>query len=100
MGQCHAFAVALHKATDWPIVVFPNGGGHVVVEHPSGRYVDITGWVDEDELTGYYGGYHRYATPEELEDESSDGTWYPLHVEEASTFVAPLLDTIAEHRKA
>ena len=51
-GHCHSLALALNKLTGWPIY----GAGapwdtedspaHVFVKHPSGRFVDITGFMD------------------------------------------------------
>jgi hypothetical protein len=56
-GQCHSLALALHRLTGWPLRVLcrrygsepsddllaARSGIHVVVEDPTGRFVDIDG---------------------------------------------------------
>ena len=50
-GNCHSFALAVHKLTGWPLLgVFRPSDmrdgmpSHVIVEDPLGRYVDIEGF--------------------------------------------------------
>lgn len=55
-GQCHSFAVAVHKLTGWPLRAVDNQGDdgipdHIMVETPNGRLFDITGFERE----GNYG---------------------------------------------
>lgn len=99
MGQCHAFAIALNRATGWPILLFDGWGGHVVVQHPSGRVVDIEGFKEPEDVANFYGDTVEEHTEDSLR-EALDGSWYALRVEEAETFVAPLLESIQQHREA
>jgi len=60
-GACFDFAAALSEMTDWPVFEIQWGtartddptecedsgyGIHRVVQHPSGRYLDASGWTD------------------------------------------------------
>lgn len=57
-GHCHSFALAMHKLTGWKMVAVCLPGeyidvptvdeapSHVMVQHPSGKYVDIHGFRD------------------------------------------------------
>lgn len=61
-GQCHAFALALHQLTGWPLYLLchdeddpMDSWTHVVVRHPDGSYIDIDG-ASED-LPEAWGAY-------------------------------------------
>ena len=59
-GYCTEFAIALHRLTGWPIVVFNEvvkeddeyyfNLVHVAVKSPSGKYVDVRGARTEQEI--------------------------------------------------
>ena len=66
-GQCHAFALAMHRLTGWQLIgLFEDKWewrdylegvdtpGHVVVQSPDGHYVDVTGTNALEEWRGYY----------------------------------------------
>ncbi|TLX15949.1 hypothetical protein [Rhizobium sp. MHM7A] len=112
-GACAALAYALHEATGWPIIGITDshnihdrklGGGsslHWGVEHPSGKFLDIDGLRDFDEVVDNYS-----ADADDGEAAWGRGTradieeWYiaaqgePISIKLARTFVDPLLDRI------
>jgi hypothetical protein len=70
-GNCAILALALNKLTGWRIYILsdPDGEGwydeddgdndieysHVVVEHPSGKYLDVNGLMTNKALSEYFG---------------------------------------------
>jgi hypothetical protein len=112
-GGCDALAIALHDATNWPIVAITDannvfadgtaGGGsamHWNVRHPSGKLLDIDGLHDVGELVDEYmddaddgkaaAGISTRADAMEWYEEA--GEKVPLKI--AATFVEPLLASI------
>lgn len=56
-SDCGDFAVALTRRTGWPIVNFVSAGKgliHSAVRHPTGRFVDVSGFVTLEELRRRY----------------------------------------------
>jgi hypothetical protein len=62
-GDCGLLAIAIHEITGWDLVFSPDwpctlsqcakqhsGGPHMLVRHPSGKYVDIDGMHDTDTM--------------------------------------------------
>lgn len=50
-GECAPFALALHRLTGWPIFAMRSGDRyHVFVRHPSGRFVDASGFVSPEQI--------------------------------------------------
>jgi hypothetical protein len=112
-GACAALAYALHDVTGWPIIGITDshnvhgktlGGGsslHWGVEHPAGKFLDINGLRDLDEVAENYS-----ADADEGEAAWGRGTradieeWYieaqgePISITLARTFVDPLLDRL------
>jgi hypothetical protein len=111
-GACAALAIALHDATNWPVVMVTDawnvsngiaGGGsalHWLVHHPSGRLVDVDGFHTADDLTAEYEGYAD-------DGEAAIGTssredaaeWYeaqgePVSLDLAATFVPAVLSLL------
>jgi hypothetical protein len=52
-GECYAFAIALHRGLDWPIVGLMQGEivRHALTRMPSGKLFDVRGEI-EDERVG------------------------------------------------
>jgi hypothetical protein len=66
-GDCGLLAITIHEITGWDLVFSPDwpcttvgcakrhdGGPHMLVRHPSGKYVDIDGMHDERENVTVY----------------------------------------------
>lgn len=54
-GDCHIFALAVHKLTGWPIATFdyehdPTGSIHAFNIMPDGRLIDVEGIHDPNEF--------------------------------------------------
>lgn len=102
-GQCHSFALALHKRTGFPLVGVQKGWwpgyGHFMV-HDTDRdlYLDIEGAKTEDEVISEWQNIAP-TTETEILEWTSDGHYYDLHIEEADTFVAPLLASVRSHHE-
>lgn len=54
-GHCHSFALALNDLTGWKMYASlrtygdtPDSPGHVFVQHPSGRFVDVRGFMHKN----------------------------------------------------
>lgn len=56
-GECYAFATALHRGLDWPMIGLMNGDEvrHVAVQSPDGRLHDVRGYVSEEEFGQPFG---------------------------------------------
>jgi hypothetical protein len=111
-GGCGALAIAIHHATGWPIVAVTDahnvydgraGGGsamHWLVQHSSGKLLDIDGLHDPEEMVERYRydaddeeaavGIASLADAMEWYEEGSAGV--PLEL--AATFVEPLLQKL------
>lgn len=100
-GQCHSFAVALHEHTGWPIIgvawseMWGDFGHFVCYDEDNDRYVDITGAHTEEEIISRWGCY-RPTTLQKIRSWVNNSHYYALHVQEAGTFVQPILDEIRE----
>lgn len=73
-GACFEFARALSDLTHWPVYdiewgnILQDGSGecnyddtygvHRVVKHPSGRYLDASGWTDLQNVLARFGAEH------------------------------------------
>ncbi len=55
-GECYAFAIALHRGLNWPIVGLMKGDvvWHAGVRSPDDRVHDIRGFLTEDEFGGHF----------------------------------------------
>lgn len=94
-GQCHAFAIAMHEHTGWPIraVIDESDGqpNHLYVLDEDGQGWDICGHMSEERLAAEWHG--------ECMDFSADGAralgdhwaWRAAQVDVAATLVEPLL---------
>lgn len=112
-GGCGALAIAIHRATGWPIVAITDahnvfddgkaGGGsamHWTVQHPSGKLLDIDGLHDPDNLVNEY----HFEADDDLaaagiSTEADALEWYEeqgehVPLDMAATFVQPLLDRL------
>lgn len=109
-GQCHSFAVALSRATGWDIVgVLPawwetdegqcEWDHFMVWDRENDLFVDIEGVKTREETEQRWQCIGDVVDEQDIEWWVSRDEFYPLHVEIAETFVPPLLETIASHRK-
>lgn len=102
-GQCHAFAIEMHKKTGWEIVGLFRGDwefesnstpGHCAVRHPDGRVIDIEGAGADERWENKYDGSR--VEPQSLERilsyERID--YRPPDLEGARPFVEAVLETL------
>lgn len=117
-GQCHALALAISERTGWPIVginwrapgcdcnddfdldgtwcecdseeCFPR---HVVVRHPSGRLLDVRGWVDEGS-DWFFADDSADLKPDHLDRFLGRGWFHSPDMGVARQFVDPVLKQI------
>lgn len=57
MGGCHRLALAISKATGWPVCAFweySHYDFHAFVRTPAGTYLDINGEHTRDEICSYW----------------------------------------------
>ena len=115
-GQCHALALALNEATDWPIVWVgrktcirepsclrrpmvpcPCQVGHFAVRLPDGRILDIDGARHETDVIGSVPLYEAIgtATPELMTCITAGRRWPKPKMEVAREFARTLLDELA-----
>ena len=101
-GQCHSFALALHKLTGWPLFAMyeknTSRAHHVVVQHPSGDFVDVEGlgafdrwqeeWENCLELRSVRPGQIRYWVRQRNENGSG---YFPTNVRGALPFAEDVL---------
>lgn len=113
-GDCWDFALLLHKKVGWPLAVVrgrgprshadnPEPAVHVVNVHPSGAYVDASGFVTEKELARRYrlrGIRVVPSTPQEVQEHAGffDESDVSCHVGEAAKLLRairhPPFDTL------
>jgi hypothetical protein len=115
-GACGGLAIAIHDATGWPIVAITDahnvfedgkaGGGsalHWVVQHPSGKLLDIDGLHDPAALVeAYEGDADDGEAAWGLSTRGDAEEWYvhaqgePIPLSLIRTFVEPVLSLAAD----
>lgn len=112
-GACGGLAIVIHEATGWPIVAITDshnvlegraGGGsalHWGVQHPSGKFLDIDGLHELDDIVeNYEGEADDGEAAWGISNREDAREWYvlaqgePIPLELIKSFVDPLLNEL------
>lgn len=93
--NCWAMAIALHRATGWPLVeVAPLGWPalHGCVRRPDGLLVDVRGAFSEDEVLRRCGIIDGHVLETTIEQMEANAGVEDFEIEEAEEFLESLAD--------
>jgi hypothetical protein len=93
-GQCHGFALALHRSKAWPLVAIDDADGtcvHICARDPDGRLVDIRGFHPEGKMPIGNGRTLREVDEEYLFALTNE-EWSVADPDGAAPWVKPVLD--------
>lgn len=105
-GQCHAFALAVHELTGWPVYVSGvdgmfsiqgddpmKDGNHAFVVRPDGMVVDIRGEMPLDDFVANW-DHDYYHQVQNLPEDFYDSGWYQFDMPTAREWAPRLLATL------